>query len=193
MYFCGHFDPAPATYATFLGEGNTNDKLVAYPAEDSVTSTSRLGALFTFNTTTVTSRVGVSFISTEQACQNVEAQIPAGTTRETLTDQTKEAWNNQVLSKITTTDTNTTNKELLYTSLYHMNIIPTNKTGENPLWTSTEPYYDDIFTLWDLVSTPLPLTLTGYHPFLLTVPSSAAAQASSKSSSPTRTRSTSAP
>ncbi|CAN8104585.1 unnamed protein product [Discula destructiva] len=150
VYFCGYFDPTPATYATFLGNGNTNDSLEQYPAGDNVTSTSRLGVLFTFDEANVTSRVGVSFISTTQACANVNTQIPAGTARETLTTATKDAWNNQVLSKITTSDTNTTNLQLLYTSLYHMNIIPTNKTGENPLWTSSEPYYDDIFTLWDL-------------------------------------------
>ncbi|PSR78157.1 glycoside hydrolase family 92 protein [Coniella lustricola] len=154
VYFCGSFDPAPSSYATFLGTGNTNDILVSYPAGDNVTSTSRLGVVYTFDndetTTVVTSRVGVSFISTAQACANVDSQIPVGTTLESLTAATKDAWNDQVLSKITTTDTNATNLELLYTSLYHMNIIPTNKTGENPLWESSEPYYDDIFTLWDL-------------------------------------------
>lgn len=31
-----------------------------------------------------------------------------------------------------------------------MNLLPTNQTGENPGWNSTEPYYSDIFTLWDL-------------------------------------------
>lgn len=117
-----------------------------------MTSTSRLGVVYTFDDDVVTSRVGVSFISTAQACSNVESQIPEGTTLDELTAATKDAWNSQVLSKITTTDTNVTNLELLYTSLYHMNIIPTNKTGENPLWESSEPYYDDIFTLWDLVS-----------------------------------------
>ncbi|KAJ4412856.1 hypothetical protein N0V82_008707 [Gnomoniopsis sp. IMI 355080] len=158
VYFCGYFDAAPTTYATFLGTGNTNDVLVEYPAGDNVTSSSRLGVVYTFDATNVASRVGVSFISTEQACDNVNAQIPAGITRETLTAATKDAWNSQVLSKITTTDTsNTTNLRLLYTSLYHMNIIPTNKTGENPLWTSTEPYYDDIFTLWDLFRCSIPL------------------------------------
>lgn len=38
-----------------------------------------------------------------------------------------------------------------YTALYFMNLLPTNKTGENPLWDSDEPYYDDIFTFWDIV------------------------------------------
>lgn len=31
-----------------------------------------------------------------------------------------------------------------------MNLLPTNQTDENPGWTSSEPYYSDIFTLWDL-------------------------------------------
>lgn len=153
VFFCGYFDQAPSTYATFLGAGNTNDELVQYPAGDSVTSTSRLGVVYTFDGPNVKSRVGVSFISTEQACQNVNSQIPAGTGLEILIEQTKEAWNEQVLSKVTTTDaTSLTNLQLLYSSLYHMSVIPTNKTGENPLWVSSEPYYDDIFTLWDLVS-----------------------------------------
>lgn len=152
VYFCGYFDQAPSAYETFLGVGNTNATLDQYPAGDSVTSTSRLGVVYTFDDLIVTSRVGVSFISTEQACQNVNTQIPAGTALDTLKEQTKEAWNDQVLSKVTTTDTSSlTNLQLLYSSLYHMSIIPTNKTGENPLWVSSEPYYDDIFTLWDLV------------------------------------------
>ena len=34
--------------------------------------------------------------------------------------------------------------------IYGMLLLPSNRTGENPLWTSSEPYYDDLFTLWDL-------------------------------------------
>jgi putative alpha-1,2-mannosidase len=34
--------------------------------------------------------------------------------------------------------------------MYHMHLLPSNRTGENPLWTSTEPYYDDVVTSWDL-------------------------------------------
>jgi putative alpha-1,2-mannosidase len=67
-----------------------------------------------------------------------------------VVEGTKEAWNSQVLSTIQTTTTNATNLELLYSSLYFMNLLPTNQTGENPGWNSTEPYYSDIFTLWDL-------------------------------------------
>ena len=34
--------------------------------------------------------------------------------------------------------------------LYGMLLLPSNRTGENPGWLSTEPYYDDLFTIWDL-------------------------------------------
>ncbi|KAI0172268.1 glycoside hydrolase family 92 protein [Hypoxylon sp. FL1284] len=151
VYFCGYFDQA-ATFKTFLGKNTTGDDLSDYSdATSQNSSDARLGAVFTFDTANVTSRVGVSFISSEQACANVDREIPAGTELDTLEANVKTAWNDQVLSKITTNDTsNTTRLELLYSSLYHMSLIPTNKTGENPLWSSSEPYYDDIFTFWDL-------------------------------------------
>ncbi|KAI1334814.1 glycoside hydrolase family 92 protein [Xylariaceae sp. FL0016] len=150
VFFCGYFDQN-ASKKTFLGSNSTSEDLVDYSDATSQSSDARLGAVFTFNATQVISRVGVSFISTEQACSNVDSEIPSGTTLDTLEDDVKTAWSDQVLSKVTTTDTsNTTKLELLYSSLYHLLLIPTNKTGENPLWTSSEPYYDDIFTFWDL-------------------------------------------
>ncbi|KAB5576443.1 family 92 glycoside hydrolase [Coniochaeta sp. 2T2.1] len=158
VYFCGYFD-REATFKTFLGDGNNaGTGLAQYSDASNVTSTARLGAVFSFgNETNVQSRVGVSFISTDQACENVNSQIPAGTTLETLRSQTRDVWNAQVFSKITTTDTDVTKLQLLYSSLYHMHLIPTNKTGENPMWEGSEPYYDDIFTLWDLFRCTTPL------------------------------------
>ncbi|CAK7220998.1 hypothetical protein SCUCBS95973_004347 [Sporothrix curviconia] len=152
VYFCGHFD-TPGTVQTFVGTDAAGTTIDKFPASPAVNTTARLGAVFTFNSseTIVTSRVGVSFISAAQACGNVDSQVPAGTNQTALAAQTRAAWNDQVLSRITTTDTsNTTRLQLLYTSLYHMLLLPQNKTGENPMWSSTEPYYDDIFTLWDL-------------------------------------------
>ncbi|KAK7743180.1 hypothetical protein SLS53_004265 [Cytospora paraplurivora] len=164
VYFCGYFDTQkPPHYKTFVshtGSYNTA-KLAEYPAGRKIQSTTRVGAVFYFKDdakSVVTSRVGVSFTSTEQACNNVNSQIPAGTPLETVTKATQDAWNTQVLSKITTTDKRSTrNLQLLYSSLYHMHLLPTNKTGENPLWNSNEPYYDDIFTFWDLFRCTTPL------------------------------------
>ncbi|EJT75709.1 hypothetical protein GGTG_05641 [Gaeumannomyces tritici R3-111a-1] len=149
IFFCGHFDKR-ATWKTFLSDGLTGDTLVEFGNIDTYeSSTARLGAVFSFPDSEVSSRVGVSFISEAQACANVQSQIPKGTELGTLVIATRSAWNSEVLSKVTTTDTNDTMKTQLYTALYFMNLLPTNKTGENPLWQSDEPYYDDIFTFWD--------------------------------------------
>lgn len=100
------------------------------------------------------SRVGISWTSTEKACRNVKDEIPAKMDFDSVVEDTKSEWNSKVLNKITTTNTNDTSLQLLYTSLYFMHLIPTNQTGENPDWTSDEPYYQDIFTFWVRILRP---------------------------------------
>lgn len=46
---------------------------------------------------------------------------------------------------------------MFYTGLYHTMIMPVDRTGENPLWTNDEPYYDDFYTIWDTFRTSSPL------------------------------------
>jgi putative alpha-1,2-mannosidase len=119
--------------------------------EGEVSSTSgstRVGGLFTFEESEIISRVGISWISTEQACDNVDREIPKGTDFTSVVDDTVSEWNEKVFSKIKTTSTNSDSLNLLYSSLYHMHLIPTNQTDENPGWKSREPYYQDIFTFW---------------------------------------------
>lgn len=144
MYFCGHFD-APATHKVFRSAKGKNGK------REDTGQAPRAGAVFTFNQTSVVSRVGVSFISTQQACDSVAREIPRGSKIRDIQDQTRQVWNKEVFSKVTTTETNTTKLNQLYSALYFMHLLPQNKTGENPLWKSDEPYYDDIFTFWDIV------------------------------------------
>ncbi len=153
VFFCGAFSAPNASFMTFVGKDAGGTVLDQYSDAATANSTARVGAVFAFGqATSVISRVGVSFISARQACSNLDSQIPAGTSLSAVTSSTREAWNTQILSKVTTTSADTADLQLLYTSLYHMNLLPTNKTGENPLWSSSEPYYDDTFTLWDLVS-----------------------------------------
>ncbi|PQE13493.1 alpha-1,2-mannosidase family protein [Rutstroemia sp. NJR-2017a WRK4] len=146
----GYFNVTPLAanvYSNVNGAGSVVQSSRSATASNGNTD---VGGLFTFNTTAVSSRVGISWISIEKACQNVNNEIPHDTSFSAVVSGTKSAWNTKVLSKITTTSTDTTNLGLLYTSLYFMSLIPTNQTGENPGWSSTEPYYQDIFTLWDL-------------------------------------------
>lgn len=125
----------------------------------SVQGSFRLGGVFGFaNTTSVTSRVGVSWVSTEKACQYLEDEIPADVTSDQLVEQAQGRWNKEVFSKITVGEADASSLKLLYTSLYGMHLIPSNRTGDNPHWESDEPYYDDIFTFWDLFRCSTALT-----------------------------------
>ena len=120
IYFCGYFDTKPTSVKTFRGTGTTTSQ---YPGEstesvptttDGSTQSVRVGAVYTFSNTTVLSRVGVSFISSSQACSNVEREIPSGTELQSVVDATKEVWNNNVLSKVTTSEV----RGLLYVRLF---------------------------------------------------------------------------
>lgn len=148
VYFCGHFSEAPVQVKTFSGTSVTTQAL---NSSQEVTSTDRVAAHFSFQSETVISRVGLSFISSAKACQFVESEMPDNITLTTLMNNSKSRWNSEVLSKVTTNEKNVTMLSQLYTSLYGMHLVPSNRTGENPntKWNASEPYYDDFYTLWD--------------------------------------------
>jgi predicted alpha-1,2-mannosidase len=89
----------------------------------------------------------------------VDDELPATSTLQNVVDQSKDRWNKDVLSKVTTTESNSTILTQLYTALYGMHLLPSNRTGENPNpnWNKAEPYYDDIYTFWDLFRCTTPL------------------------------------
>lgn len=151
----GSFDASPSEIKTFY---SNDDELQAFEPGNVIQSDGqRSGAVFSFQETSITSRVGISFVSSEQACNNVDREIPESANFLSIVEETKRVWNGNVLSKVTTTETNITDLQNLYTSLYVMHQMPSNRTGENPLWSSDEPYWDDIFTLWDLFRCAIPL------------------------------------
>ncbi|TID22969.1 glycoside hydrolase family 92 protein [Venturia nashicola] len=155
IFFCGKFDSTPASAQTFVGSGQTLSEL---GKSNTVSSNKdRLGGVFTFKQALVTSRVAVSWTSTEQACRYLDSEIPSGTKLNELVNAAKSNWNAEVFSKIQTTDDDNQSLTELYTSLYGMHILPSNRTGDNPKWKSAEPTYDDIFTFWDLFRCTTPL------------------------------------
>jgi predicted alpha-1,2-mannosidase len=155
IYFCGRFSQKPTTSKTFKGTGTT---LASYDTTSSVSGSERVGGVFTFDSTKLTSRVGISFLSSSKACQNLDREITDKTSFHSLVDTAKAKWNTQVFSKIQVSSAaSTTDLQLLYSSLLGMFLIPSNRTGENPGWSSSEPYYDDIFTLWDTHRSHTPL------------------------------------
>lgn len=146
IFFCGRFDQKPTSVRTFIG---TEQDFVLDPRKTSVSGTKRLGGVFSFSERNITSRVGVSYVSVKKACESLDREIPKGTTLQRLASNAKARWNDQVFSKVQISSSASADLSLLYSNLYGMSLLPTNLTGENPGWASPEPYYSDIFTLWD--------------------------------------------
>ncbi|KAJ9130912.1 Glycosyl hydrolase [Pleurostoma richardsiae] len=177
VYFCGEFDNTPSEAETFSGRNTDPMQRYATFSDEPAPQASfgghstasgplndRVGALFTWGddaASQVRSRVGISFISVEKACRFRDAEIPSWRLDDTVEAAVAE-WNRDVFSKIqvaTDDAANATNLALLYSSLYFMHLMPSDRTGENPLWESEEPYFDDFYTLWDIFR----CTVSLYH------------------------------
>ena len=102
-----------------------------------------------FADTLVNIKVGISYVSEQQAKRN----IPANDFDSQL-NKVRERWEQQ-LSKIQIKGSNR-DKRMFYTALYHTMLMPVDKTGENPKWTES-PYYDDYYAIWDTYRTSTPL------------------------------------
>ncbi|KAI1322739.1 glycoside hydrolase family 92 protein [Xylariaceae sp. FL0255] len=102
-------------------------------------------------------RVGVSFISTAQACANAENEI--GDFDFSRVQKAAEAIWREKLSVIEADHTGLDHNMLttFWSGLYRTMLSPQNYTGENPLWKSTEPYYDSFYCIWDSFRAQHPL------------------------------------
>ncbi|OJD30357.1 alpha-mannosidase family protein [Diplodia corticola] len=104
----------------------------------------------------VLARVGVSLISEEQACSNAESEM-ADFDFQGTQDGAVEEWR-QKLSPVQV-NPNGVDRDLLvnfYSGIYRVFVNPQDYTGENPLWTSDEPYFDSLYCIWDLFRSQLP-------------------------------------
>ncbi len=119
---------------------------------------SKCGAWLTFparSSSPILMKIGISFISIEQARRNLESEIP-GFDFEAVRAAAVAEWN-RALRNVAIEDATPEQMREFYTALYHTMLMPTDRTGENPLWTSSEPYYDDYYAIWDIFRTSGPL------------------------------------
>ncbi|KAH8836162.1 glycosyl hydrolase family 92-domain-containing protein [Flagelloscypha sp. PMI_526] len=102
-------------------------------------------------------RVGISFVSTEQACQNAEKEIPDWDFTRVRNEAQKE-WSD-ILGRIVVDDEQVDSEtiSLLYSSLYRTHITPGDHSGENTKWKSSEPYYDSYYCNWDTYRSMFPV------------------------------------
>lgn len=131
------------------------------------------GALFSYadDPAEIIIRVGVSFISAEQACANAESEVGTATF-ETIHERAKALWQEKLSRiEIDIARTNNTVVEMLYSSLYRSFLTPNNATGEaQGIFKGTSsPYFDSLYCTWDTVSLPI-LVLLGYSNLTPPVP-----------------------
>ncbi|KAK6462785.1 glycosyl hydrolase family 92-domain-containing protein [Scheffersomyces coipomensis] len=165
IYFCGKFNNPAISIISFENKHVEPNKLSS--------STNRqnepMGLVYTFNQSQsiIESKVGISYISTERACQHLNNELgePDEYDLMSVVNETQQIWLDEVFDKVSISDTNSTLTSFIYTSLYGSHLMPTNKTGENPYWAENyveegnpvPTYYDDWFTLWDTFRTMNPL------------------------------------
>jgi putative alpha-1,2-mannosidase len=116
------------------------------------------------NNNQILARVGMSFISQEQACANAEREIPRNNF-DAIAKAAEDAWRAK-LDVITIKDGGASPVLLkaFWSGVYRTMISPQDYTGENPNWTSSEPYYDSFYCIWDSFRSIHPLlTLLDPH------------------------------
>lgn len=87
-------------------------------------------------------RVGVSFMSVDQACENAEREI-ADWHFERVEGDARRAWQGKLGAiEVDATGVSEELQTTFWSGLYRTLLSPQNYTGENPLWNSTEPYFD---------------------------------------------------
>ncbi|CAM9014535.1 unnamed protein product [Wickerhamomyces anomalus] len=156
IYFYGEFETAADKVISFLNTTSTEGPLDVSSAKQDEAA----GLIFRFTSgASVKSRVGISFISVEQAEQNLRNDFEGHNSYDAahVAHETQDLWNDEVFNKVQVSNENSTLVELIYTALYGTHLLPSNRTGENPKWDTGEPYYDDWFTIWDTFRSTLPL------------------------------------
>src|SRR6266851_2582270 len=152
VYYYMVLDTPAAATRTWTGDTLTAAK------DATVGASTPIGASFDFTTKAnqvVQAKVGISFISAEQAKENVQQEVPAWNFDAVHVAATA-LWNVE-LAKLELTGANDSQRRQLYTAMYHIMLMPTDRTGENPAWQSTEPYYDDYYCIWDTYRSSNPL------------------------------------
>lgn len=100
-------------------------------------------------------KLGVSFLSMEQARANLDQQMP-GWDFDRIKSNAANQWRD-VLDRIEVEGGSEAQRRQFYSALYRSHTMPHDLTGENVWWQSEEPHYEDFYTIWDTFRTLHPL------------------------------------
>jgi predicted alpha-1,2-mannosidase len=155
VYFCARFN-TPANAVQTWCNGQLGSSKTAPVIASNIPSA--CGAVLSYKTKAgqqIVAKVGISFISIAKARQNLEKEI-GDKSFDQLKQEASATWNN-LLQRVQIEGGTEDHKKMFYTALYHVMLMPSDRTGENPLWKSAEPYYDDYYAIWDTYRASNPL------------------------------------
>jgi predicted alpha-1,2-mannosidase len=153
VYFYARTDTPAASWGTSL-DGLLQPGRMSARGE----AKQKTGAWLTFAAATsrpVLMKIGISFVSVQQARRNLATEIPSFDFASVNAAALAE-WD-RALANVELKGETPAQAQVFYTALYHTMLMPVDRSGENPLWKSAEPYYDDYFALWDIFRTSGPL------------------------------------
>lgn len=152
VYFHLSSDTPFSQVATWKGDSITNNPYQYDSGE-------KTGALVSFppGSDTINVKIGISFISQLKAQRNLISESE-GKDFETIHSELLDSWDDMMNRIKLHPSTPADMKRMFYTAFYHTLIMPSDRSGENPLWTDPGvPYYDDFYALWDTYRTSMPL------------------------------------
>lgn len=118
----------------------------------------RLGTYAIFDTRrdpVVQLKLAVSFVSIDQAQSNLEHELP-GWSFDRAQAAARALWAD-ALNRIEVEGGSEEQQRTFYSALYRAHVMPHDLTGENVWWKSSEPHYEDFYTIWDTFRTLHPL------------------------------------
>jgi putative alpha-1,2-mannosidase len=150
LHFCADFSGADI-YDTgvFVNDRAGNEPKTVHVLDDGINDDESYsaGAFVRFEpgSTSVIARVGVSFLSVDKACSNGETEIPQFDFNSTK-QAAQDAWREKLgVISIDAGGVSPSFETIFWSGLYRAHLSPQDYTGENPLWNSTEPYYDSYY------------------------------------------------
>ncbi|WP_420454358.1 GH92 family glycosyl hydrolase [Rubrivirga sp.] len=141
----------------FVEHGTWTAGQAARGADAAIGDSTGVGAFLTFDTSDgepVVMEIGISLTSVDRARAN--RQPVEGVAMETVRERGEAVWDEH-LGTIRVEGGSEDQRRMFYSALYNTMLMPTDVTGENPRWTSSEPHYWDYFALWDTYRAVHPL------------------------------------
>ncbi|OAA53128.1 Glycosyl hydrolase 92 [Cordyceps fumosorosea ARSEF 2679] len=158
-YFCTDFKGPPVADAGVFVDSRASTAVHNLTISRSINGYPLPGGAFVRfadGRTPVYARVGVSFISESQACASAEREIPSFDF-DRHAREARDAWKAKLINiKVDTTGVDPSYVKNFYSGVYRTMVNPQNFTGENPLWSDGEPYFDSFYCIWDLFRSQLP-------------------------------------